>query len=531
MPRMKIGVIDLTTKAHTRKLYGRLMNANLASIMSQVVALWCEQEGHEVTFDCYTGRENLIDDLPEDVDLVFIGAFTQSAQLAYALSNLLRSKGAVTAIGGPHARSYPQDAQKYFDYVLGLTDRDLIRDILRDCSEHRPLGVYLTAKQQPKEFPGIRARWKFIEQVLEKAPLIKVVPAISSFGCPYACSFCIDASIPFQQLNLDVLKEDLRFLRQKLRRPIVGWHDPNFGVRSDEILDSIEEAVPPGSFRFISETSLALLSEDKLKRLKRNGFKAVLPGVESWYDMGNKSRAAKDTGFEKVKKVADQVNLVLEYIPYVQVNFIIGLDSDQGPEPFELTKQFLDLSPGFFPGYSLLLAFGQSSPYNLKYQKENRIIPFPFHFMNNSHVMNVRPKNYTWTEFYDYLIDVTKYSFSWPAIMKRHRAVNSFLPRWMNMVRAISSEGFGRIKYYTELRRRLDVDPQIRSFFEGESTEIPQFFTDMIRKDLGPFWDWLPEGALNHDPDVFRQSERMAVPKPTTQLTEITAEARVHIKE
>lgn len=531
MRKMKIGVIDLAVKAHTRKLYGRLMNANLASIMSQVVALWCEQEGHEVSFICYTGRENLIDDLPKDVDLVFIGAFTQSAQLAYALSNLLRSRGAITAIGGPHARSYPQDARKYFDYVLGLTDRELIRNVLHDCAEHQPLGAYLSADQQPKEFPGIRDRWKFIEKVIRKAPLIKVVPAISSFGCPYACNFCIDAAVPFQQLNLDIIKDDLKFLREKFKQPIVGWHDPNFGVRSEKILDVIEEAAPPGNFRFIAETSLALLSETKLQRLKRNGFKAVLPGVESWYEMGNKSRAGKDTGLKKVRKVADQVNLVLEYIPYVQVNFIIGLDSDQGPEPFELTKHFLDLSPGFFPGFSLLLAFGQSTPYNQRYQKEDRIIPFPFHFMNNNHVMNVRPKNYTWIEFYDHLIDITKYSFSWTAIRKRHKAVRSFLPRWMNMVRAISSEGFGRIKYYTELRRRLDVDPQIRRFFEGESTEIPRFFTEIIRKDLGPFWEWLPEGAMSHNPDVFRQSETRAAPTPAIQQADFAVEARVNFKE
>jgi len=103
------------------------MNANLASIMPQVVAVWCEAEGHEVTFVCYTGLEDLVDDLPDQVDLIFIGAFTQAALLAYALSNLFRSKGAVTVLGGPHARCYPEDARNYFDYVLGFTDQPVIR--------------------------------------------------------------------------------------------------------------------------------------------------------------------------------------------------------------------------------------------------------------------------------------------------------------------------------------------------------------------------------------------------------------------
>ena len=101
--------------------------------MPQVVAAWCEEEGHDVTFVCYTGLENLVDELPENVDLVFIGAFTEAAQTAYALSNLFRTRGAVTVLGGPHARCYPQDAQQYFDYVVGFTDKSVIHEILHDC--------------------------------------------------------------------------------------------------------------------------------------------------------------------------------------------------------------------------------------------------------------------------------------------------------------------------------------------------------------------------------------------------------------
>ena len=105
--------------------------------MPQVLGVWCEEEGHDVSYVCYTGFENLVDELPQDVDIVFIGAFTEAAQTAYALSNLFQSKGAVTVLGGPHARCYPQDAQKYFDYVLGFTNKSLIKEILHDFSPQR----------------------------------------------------------------------------------------------------------------------------------------------------------------------------------------------------------------------------------------------------------------------------------------------------------------------------------------------------------------------------------------------------------
>ncbi len=507
MHKLRIGIIDLVTKGPTRAVYARVMHANLASIMPQVVGVWCEAEGHDVTYVCYTGFEDLVEELPDNVDLVFIGAFTEAALLAYALSNLFRSRGAVTVLGGPHARCYPEDARRYFDYVVGFTDQAVIRDVLTDCTEHRAYGLHLTAMRQPLTLPGVRERWKFIEPTLRKAPLIKIVPMLGSLGCPYTCSFCIDSVVPYQVLDLEVLKDDLRFLLQKQRRPRVGWHDPNFGVRFDDFLDAIEDAAPPGSIDFIAESSLSLLSEPHLQRLQRNGFKALLPGIESWYDLGNKSKTGKRTGMDKVEQVSEHVNMILRYVPYVQANFVLGLDVDEGTEPFELTKRFVDLTPGAFPGYSLLSAFGRAAPLNLQYQRVNRVLPFPFHFLDNNHAMNVKPKNYSWRDFYDHVISLTRYTFSWRAILKRCQATPAMIPRWMNVVRAVSSEGFGRIKYFTEVRRRLDSDRQLQRYFEQTTTELPEFYAERIRHDLGPLWPWLPQEALHHDHNAYLKAE------------------------
>jgi len=506
LKKLKVGVIDLAAKAPTKALYARIMHANLASIMPQVVATWCEQDGHQVTFTCYTGLESLLDEIPSDVDLVIIGGFTQAGLLAYALSQMFRARGAVTVLGGPHARCYPEDAARHFDYVLGFTDRAVIRQVLEECRPQREEGVMLSADGQPDELPGIRERWRFVEATLKKAPVIKIVPMIGSLGCPYTCPFCVDAEVPYQPLSFEVIQEDLRFIRTKLKRPKIGWHDPNFGVRFHDYLDAIEKAAPPGTVEFIAESSLSLLSEPHLKRLRDNGFKAILPGIESWYGMGNKSKTGSNTGLDKVKSVSEHVNLILRYIPYVQTNFVLGLDVDRGAEPFELTKKFLDMTPGAFPGYSLLTAFGRASPLNLQYQTEGRVIPFPFHFLDNNQAMNVKPLNYAWTEFYDRLIDLVGYSFSWRGIERRLRANQGAIPKWMNVVRAVSSEGFGRLAYHRRIRRLLDTDPAMRRFFAQETQEIPEFYRRRVEAELGPMWEWLPEGAVNHDPNAYAKS-------------------------
>jgi len=89
--------------------------------------------------------------------------------------------------------------------------------------------------------------------------------------------------------------------------------------------------------------------------------------------------------------------------------------------------------------------------------------------------------------------------------------------RYLNFVRAVSSEGFGRIRHDSTVRRLLDRDASVRQFFEGESQSLPVFYTDSVRKDLGHWWDALPEGSLRHDPNAYLKAHEAAqVPAATS---------------
>jgi hypothetical protein len=117
--------------------------------------------------------------------------------------------------------------------------------------------------------------------------------------------------------------------------------------------------------------------------------------------------------------------------------------------------------------------------------------------------MNVKPMNYEWVDFYDKVIDLTEYSFSPRAIWRRWKNNKNTTARWMNVMRAISSEGYGRIKFYRQVRENLVHDRAFRSYFEGETDELPDFYTNIIKRDLGPWYQWLPEGAIHHNPNAY----------------------------
>lgn len=497
MKKLRISIIDLIHNRHSNSLYRRFMFPNYASIMPQVIGVWCKEEGHEVHYSIYTGTQKIKDLLLDKTDIVFISSFSFTAQLAYALSAYYRSLGIATVLGGPHARSYPQDSILYFDYVLGLTDKELLADLLHNFESNQPEGTFLSASSQPTSIPGVRERWEFVEKLHKSTSIIKGVSMIGSFGCPYECDFCIDAEIPYKALDMGKIKEDLQFLIKKLKQPVVGWYDPNFGIRFNSIMETIESAVPPGSIKFIAECSLSSLSEANVKRLKRNGFKMVMLGIESWFDYGKKAKMEFSTGLDKVKRVAEQVNMIQRYIPQVHANLMFGLDSESGPDPFTLTKRFLDLTPGVYPAYAILTVFGQNTIGHSKYETDNRIIPFPFHMMHGLNNLNVIPRNYSWEEFYAQFIDLLKYSFSARAMYRRFKNNPMTTARWITLFLSFSVGGSGKIGHVSATLENLRRKPEFKSFMEKETDQIPAFMIEQVKKDLGPLWDWLPDKTLS----------------------------------
>jgi hypothetical protein len=481
---LDVAVVDLVARKPTRSPYARLMNANFVSIMPQVVATWAQRAGHRVHYVVYTGFEDLLRELPEKVDVVFMSAYTPAAYLAYALSHLLRERGAITVLGGPHARAYAEDARQHFDYVLGFTDRALVDDLLADPQRASGPGQRLSTGRQPDDLPGVRERWPFVRRALDKTWLFSAVPMLGSVGCPYTCSFCIDAKVDYRMLALDRIREDLVFLQKELPRPVVGWHDPNFAIRFDDYLGVIDEVVPPGAIHFVAECSLSVLNEPRLKALQRQRFEALTLGIESWHDFGGKARGRSRVGMEKVESVAEQVNTICRYVPYVQTNYVWGLDQDAEQGSFDLTRRFFELAPAAFPAHNLYTIYGDSAPLGVELTRAGRQLNVPYLFQDTSRLANVRlalPAD----EFYAGMAGIVRDSYSPRAIARRLRGNEHRFTQptpWMNLVRSLSSAW--RIPYYRKLERWARSDREFQRFARGEAT-LPRLGR-AVRQELGP---------------------------------------------
>lgn len=138
---MRIGIIELLVDKRLDGpldgLYGLFLRKQFVSIGPQVVAVWCRQLGHEVTYTTYWGQRDPRSLLPSPLDVVFIATYTPSSALAYALAKLFRREKMLTVIGGPHAKAFPDDCLRFFDVVVKECDKRLIDTILRGDSRGR----------------------------------------------------------------------------------------------------------------------------------------------------------------------------------------------------------------------------------------------------------------------------------------------------------------------------------------------------------------------------------------------------------
>ena len=283
---MRVGILDVLAQPARRLgdlAYSVTMVKQYASVTPQAVVSWCRQLGHETFYATYYGVGNILSSLPRDLAVLFVSTYTQASPLAYAVANSYRASGTLLVVGGPHAKSFPLDCLRFFDIAVEECDKSLIADIL---AGHFDRGSVVSSRMSLTELPTVEERAaeiraaSFFWRRWRSFPTC--VPLLSSVGCPYTCNFCIDSRNPYKLLSTDQLAIDLRYVTTHFGNTIVAFHDPNFAVKFDQVLEVIETLEKPARPPYVMECSLSILRGDRLKRLQDTNCVSVAPGVESW---------------------------------------------------------------------------------------------------------------------------------------------------------------------------------------------------------------------------------------------------------
>jgi Radical SAM superfamily len=491
----RVLVLELLCGAPGRGWYDRFVKLpSFFGIMAQAVAVWAEELGCLVSYRTYTGNESVRDLLSGEWDIAFLSAYTRTSYAAYAISHELRAAGVVTALGGPHAVAYPEDSARYFDYVLGITDRDTVARVIDERhAAGKSQGVRLASARHPARLPGLRRRQKYLECALEKTRFVRAIPLLASYGCPFKCEFCSDARVDFQPLPLSDIEDDIGFAARQYPHALLVWMDPNFGVAFDSLIDVIERAAGKSPVRFAAQTSLSLLDRERLTRLAHARFEVIVPGLESWFSCEEKlGPIGRRRGLDRAKEAAAFVNDILKAITYVQVNFVFGLEDEPILENFDLTAEFVRAAPGAWPTFNLMTAWGASSPLSERLLKEGRILPVPFPLLDQKSCSNVMRTDGSTTDLFRGLVGLEETAFGAGLSWQRARSSRSWGTRLINFIRGRGSEMRERIRWHRQMLRWLEHDRAFRAFFEGDAVRIPSALCYRALASMGPFVEWLP---------------------------------------
>ncbi|MEQ1566654.1 MAG: radical SAM protein [Myxococcota bacterium] len=467
----------------------RVKHPNFAGVPVACVAVWCASLGAAVELRSFTGSETLRELTRGTWDVAFVAAATRDASIALALGAALRASGAVTAIGGPHAHAYPERLVESFDYVLGQTGRAQVQEVLDERRRASP-GRWVSAEHPPAELPGLRERAPFVRAAHHKARLVKVVPLLASVGCPYRCAFCTDADVAYRPFDPSVVADEVRALVELFPGCLGFWHDPNFGVRFDELLDAIGRGAGAARPKFGAESSLSLLSGDRIDRLARAGFVAMLPGVES-FGAPDPKQGARGHGSERLASTVAQVEALVARIPYVQVNLIVGLEQDRGTDAAALARAFVERAAGCWPNVNLLTAYGRHAPLARALSDAGRVLPVPWTLLDQKTCSNVASDDPA-APFREALA-LAELAGS-PAVMARRlRATSGVRQRLIHLLRAYGREQRARVAWYRRALELLDTDRGFRAFFSGEPAPVPAALRELAVARLGSWASAVPE--------------------------------------
>ena len=515
---MRVGVLDilaLPSRHPYRVAYHLILTKQYASVTPQAVSVWCRQLGHETFYATYYGVGDPRNRLPRDLDVVFIACYTQASPLAYALAKLYRREGVLTVIGGPHAKSFPADCLRFFDLVVRDCDKNLIAEIL---AGHYDPGTLVSSAKPFDDLPAVEERLPEIRASAFWGSRLRgfmtTVPMLASMGCPYQCNFCVDWNNPYRLLSLDRLAADLRFLARKLPGTLVAFHDPNFGVKFDQVLEVLESLPPDERPPYIMESSLSIMRGDRVKRLKQTNCVAIAPGIESWTDYSNKAGVGRRAGLDKVNQVVEQFQLLHDNVPYLQGNFIFGLDTDEGDEPVALTMEFMNRAPFVWPALNIPVPFG-GTPLFDEYQAEGRILkatPFGFYY---APYLVVTLKNYDPVAYYVRLIKLLKHSCSPEMLRRRFRSSSSWKVKAIHWARTVATPL--DVPSYQRILTLLSSDPSLRAYHEGKTEQLPDFYHQEYERILGSY-SWLLSRA-DRVPNLGQELPAVtSAPKPPTEL-------------
>lgn len=336
-------------------------------------------------------------ELAQDADILCVSSYTGPSIAAPAkLVRSLRESGwdRIVVWGGYHAT---------------LAGDNIIRDGLADIAvrgsgEYALAGIleWLTGRREIDDIPNLiypegdtirRANpasinyldelspvdYRFVPVESYYTPQRRIVHFISSYGCPYACTFCAEpqhSSRRWRGLSPERLCSDMSRVQETYAPDRISLVDPNFSTQPARVVGFVEEVErhrPNLQINCNMRARDVLMVSDRmdLSRLYEAGFRRIFIGVESGSDASLKMLKKASTADEHYRAVTALDRHGIE----VQASFIHDLPFEEPADAqatLDLAERLLEVrTPGSSQSHHFYMPYpgtelGTASKINLR---------------------------------------------------------------------------------------------------------------------------------------------------------------------
>lgn len=361
-------------------------------------------EEHDVTLI----EEEATDvDLDFDCDLVGISCMTATAPRAYELCGEFKKKGKTVVLGGVHPTILPDEALQFADCVVVGEAEGVWKNVLSDFQNKKLQKTYHNANPDLSEYVP-----KNYKEVI-KNRLFKLVPIMTTRGCPYDCDFCCVTDLFGKKIRHIPVENVIRDVKESGAKNFMFLDDNIIG--NPKYAKELFKALKPLKINWVGQASISLLvKDDELIQLAADsGCQALFFGFES-VDVEQLKTMRKS--FKDLEELENAIKKIKKMGILIHASIVFGFDNDK-KGVFDETVDFLVKNKVSTVSFNVLTPYPGTRVYeNLK--KEGRLVTTDWRYYDHNTVV-YQPTNMSAYELQSSKIKARKKFYKLSSVLKR----------------------------------------------------------------------------------------------------------------
>lgn len=318
----------------------------------------------------------------ESCDLVGISCMTANAPRAYEVAGEFRKRGKTVILGGVHPTILPEEALEHADSVVIGEAEGVWETLLNDFMEGKLMSRYHNPAPDLSRY--VRKDFK---QILKKR-LFKIVPIMTTRGCPYNCDFCCVSDLFGKTIRHIPVENVLRDIRESGSRNFMFLDDNIIG--HPRYAKELFRALIPLNIKWVGQASISFLRETELLQLAaESGCKILFIGLETVNESEMKSLKKSMKNNEELQETIKKIKKMGILI---HASMIFGFDSDTATVFMETVK-FLIKARISTVSFNILTPYPGTKTYR-ELKEAGRLMTDDWRYYDHNTVV-FQPKNMT----------------------------------------------------------------------------------------------------------------------------------------